>query len=290
MTTKLLVIEDNKPNLELMVYLLNAFGYDPTKAIDGETAIKLVAQETFDLIVCDIQLPGIDGFGLVRQFKSDPRLTDIPVVAVSALAMVGDRERILGAGFDGYIPKPIMPDTFVSKLEEYLPSEKRVTRPSAVAHSHNTTTSPEYASHKATVMVVDDQPSNLDVLRSTLEPSGYGVVTASSGQEARQTLERQQPDLILSDLHMPGELDFDFIEQVKADERFRSIPFVFISSTTRQERIRQKGMRLGAVRFIFRPVSPQVLLTEITTCLAQGKATSWPPYLWLTTALRIDSF
>lgn len=267
MPAKFLIIEDNRPNLDLMVYLLKAFSYEPVEAVDGETALKLVEQQTFDLIICDIQLPGIDGYELVTRFKANERLKNTPVVAVSALAMVGDRERIMSSGFDGYMAKPIQPDTFVATLEEFLPNDKKSQKRPVLAVATETQTDPRPPQSKATILLVDDHPSNLDVMRSVLEPSGYKVYSASSGDEALQVLELHRPDLILSDMHLVGEADFEFIERIKVDARWKSIPFVFISSTTKKQSVRMEGFEHGAVRFIFRPIEPQALLAEIEACL-----------------------
>ena len=117
---RILVIEDNRDNLELMIYLLEAFGHETISALDGEAGVEAAGRERPDLIVCDIQMPRLDGFGVARQLKSEPALRNIPLVAVTALAMVGDREKVLAGRFDGYIPKPIAPETFVSQLEAYL--------------------------------------------------------------------------------------------------------------------------------------------------------------------------
>jgi PAS domain S-box-containing protein len=101
---------------------LQAFGHTPLEAVDGETGLDLIQREAPELILCDIHLPGMDGFGVARQLKGHPAYSAIPLVAVTALAMVGDRDRILSAGFDGYITKPIVPETFVGQVEAFLPS------------------------------------------------------------------------------------------------------------------------------------------------------------------------
>jgi CheY-like chemotaxis protein len=120
LTVRILIIEDNATNMELMVYLLKAFGYDPLLAGDGEVGIKLAREELPDLIVCDVHLPKLDGYGVAAFLKANAALAVIPVIAVTALAMVGDREKLLAAGFDGYIEKPIEPEIFVSQIEAFL--------------------------------------------------------------------------------------------------------------------------------------------------------------------------
>ena len=117
---QVLVVEDNRASLDLMVYLLKAYGHAPVIARDGLEGIDAARREHPDLILCDIQLPSADGVEVCRQLKKDPSLRDIPLVAVTAYAMVGDRERILAAGCNGYIEKPIDPDTFVEELAAFL--------------------------------------------------------------------------------------------------------------------------------------------------------------------------
>ena len=120
MPKRILVIEDNPVNLELMTDLLEAFGFIVIAALDGARGIDLVRQEKLDLIICDVQMPGIDGYEVAYYLKRDPMLRRIPLVAVTALAMVGDREKVLAAGFDGYIDKPISPELFRNQVEGFM--------------------------------------------------------------------------------------------------------------------------------------------------------------------------
>ena len=127
MGARVLIVEDNADNLKLMSYLLRAFGHKVLTAGDGEEALAMIEREVFDLIVCDIQLPKLDGFAVAKYLKDRPRLVNVPLVAVTALAMVGDRDKVLAAGFDGYITKPIVPRKFVGQVEAFLgrqPSEQ----------------------------------------------------------------------------------------------------------------------------------------------------------------------
>jgi CheY-like chemotaxis protein len=114
METRILVIEDDPPSLELMGYLLRAFGYTPITVETGERGLEAAQNQNAppDLILCDIQLPGIDGHQVARRLKGDPVLAQVPLVAVTALAMVGDRDKVLASGFDGYISNPIVPESF----------------------------------------------------------------------------------------------------------------------------------------------------------------------------------
>src|SRR6266446_3337609 len=119
----------NGTNPQLMVYLLGAFGYTMLTARTGEEGLEAARRESPDLIICDVQLPGLDGYEIAQRLKSHPALRTIPLVAVTALAMVGDREKVLVAGFDGYLAKPIVPQTFVQDVTAFLDSPRLVTPP-----------------------------------------------------------------------------------------------------------------------------------------------------------------
>lgn len=127
MAARVLLIEDNRPSRELMSYLLHAFGHTPMEANNGVDGLEAIRRERPDLVVCDIDLPRLDGYSLAGRAKSDPEICDIPLLAVTALAMVGDRDRALRAGFDGYISKPIEPETFVQEIERFLSDHARPT-------------------------------------------------------------------------------------------------------------------------------------------------------------------
>jgi CheY-like chemotaxis protein len=120
MQGRILVIEDNPQNLELMCYLLRAFGHTVLAARDGAEGIEMSRREMLDVIICDVHLPGVDGYEVAQYLKKHPVLRQIPLVAVTALAMVGDREKLLAAGFDGYIDKPIDPERFVKQIEAFI--------------------------------------------------------------------------------------------------------------------------------------------------------------------------
>jgi two-component system cell cycle response regulator DivK len=117
---RVLVIEDNETNLYLTTFLLSKAGHEIVQARDGRSAIELASTMKPQLILLDIQLPIMDGYAVAGALRANPALADVPIVAVTSYAMVGDRERILAAGCNGYIEKPIDPDTFVDELAAFL--------------------------------------------------------------------------------------------------------------------------------------------------------------------------
>jgi CheY-like chemotaxis protein len=264
---RVLVIEDNPTNLELMVYLLRAFGYAPVTAANGEAGIEAIHREPFDLVICDVQMPGVDGYEVARRLKGHPSFRGLPLVAVTAMAMVGDRDRALAAGYDGYIAKPINPQTFVRQVEAFLrlPPDIDADEPRPVAAPPPEAPAPNRPPRRR-ILLVDNSPVNHDLMRSTLEPFGYEVVSASSVAEGLERARREPPDLILSDLHMPAASGYDLLEEVKKDPKLRGLPFVFISSTFWPELEVGVGMGRGADSFISRPIDPQMLLQRIADC------------------------
>jgi CheY-like chemotaxis protein len=120
MKRKILVIEDNEQNIYLVTFILEKHGYEVIQARDGRAGIELAKQTDPDLILLDIQLPVMDGYAVAKALKNNPSLNNIPIVAVTSYAMVGDRERVLASGCTGYIEKPINPGTFMVDVEQYL--------------------------------------------------------------------------------------------------------------------------------------------------------------------------
>jgi two-component system, cell cycle response regulator DivK len=125
MKAKILLIEDNAENRYLVTFLLEQRGHEIIPAESGPLGLKLAAEIRPDLILLDIQLPGMDGHAVARALKNDPRLKHIPIVAVTSYAMVGDREKCLSAGAEGYIEKPINPESFVAEVERFLQASGR---------------------------------------------------------------------------------------------------------------------------------------------------------------------
>lgn len=117
---RILIVDDNATNLKLVAYLMKANGYTVDTALDAESAIVAIRNNHPDVILMDIQLPGIDGLELTRRLKADPATRDIVIVAVTAYAMKGDQAKALAAGCDDYITKPIdtraLPETIARHL------------------------------------------------------------------------------------------------------------------------------------------------------------------------------
>jgi two-component system cell cycle response regulator len=273
---RILVVEDNEANLYLMTYLLESFGHHTLVARDGLAGLSIALNTPLDLIICDIQLPNIGGYGVAREIRRLPALARLPLVAVTALAMVGDQEKVLAAGFDGYIAKPIAPEAFVGQVDAFLAPALRSSSARAEAAPAHPRVTPSPALTPAHILAVDDLAANLAVLQGILEPFGYRVSTAGNIRDAIRRARDGRPDLIIADLHMPEGSGYDLLAALKADPLLAAIPFVFISSTEQRQTERAQGLAHGARKFLLRPIEPETLLMEIEECLRDARARPRP--------------
>jgi two-component system, cell cycle response regulator len=265
---RIIVIEDNWPNLELMTYLLQARGHGVTGARDGEEGFAQIHREPPDAVVCDIHLPRMDGYEVAHQLKGDDALRKLPLIAVTALAMVGDREKVLAAGFDGYITKPIEPEAFVTQVEAFLAPALRTGSAGIPAGHASVETSPRPEKH-ATVLVIDDSSTNRDLLEGVLGPHGYRVVAARSVKDALELARDAAPDLFICDMRMPSADGFEMLRIVKTEPQLAGKPFVFLSGSVSEARELAEGLRLGADHFILKPVEPEKLLAIVDSLVGR---------------------
>ena len=120
MSSNILIIEDNEQNLYLVTFILENRGHTVISEMNGESGIKTAGEIKPDIILLDIQLPGLDGYEVAKRLRGNPDLKNIPIVAVTSYAMVGDREKALESGCTGYIEKPINPETFSEEVERFI--------------------------------------------------------------------------------------------------------------------------------------------------------------------------
>lgn len=261
---RVLVVEDNEVNLELMRYLLLAYRHEVLVARDGEEGLRLLREQRPEVVVCDIEMPRLDGPGLARAARADPATAGVPLLAVTSNAMVGDRARFMQAGFSDYLAKPIDPTRFVAWLETHLPAGA----PTQPPHAHPTLSGSAAAPGAGPlVLVVDDVPANLALKRSVLEPLGYRVHTAASAEAALALACEHPPELIISDVGMPEGDGFEFIARVKQVPALREVPFIFVSSTHWDALSKTKAIALGAQRYLNRPLPPELLAREVADVL-----------------------
>lgn len=276
MTGTILVVEDDETSRNMLAYLLDKAGYQVRTAGDGREALEQSRSQHPDLIVMDVQMPVLDGYQAARECKNDPALHHIPIVAVTAVAMVGDREKVFAAGFDAYITKPIVPEEVVAQIETMLPADRRAhpvaQAPSAGHAVHAAQAAMPLRSESGRVLVIDDREDNLKLMGLILEPAGYEVDLASSAPEAVAAARATPPDLIISDIHLADGTGYELLDELRLDPVLSAIPVVLISSSLPYGPPGQRHIAMGARDLIVRPIDPSELLARVAVAL--GKAGS----------------
>ena len=251
----ILVIEDNELNLKLVKGLLTIGKFNTLSASDAETGIHLARRHHPDLILMDIQLPGLDGLSATRMIKADETLKYIPVVALTSYAMQGDDRKAHEAGCDGYVTKPIDTRTFNKILESYLQ-----------AASRNKNILKKSIRKKPIILIVDDEPKNIKLLKAKLSRTPYQIEQAVNGFEAIEKAQTVLPDLILLDVMMPEMDGYEVARRIKADPKLSLTPIIMVTSLDGSDD-KAKGMKAGAQDFMTKPVHTMELMTRINSVI-----------------------
>lgn len=273
---RILVIEDNAINLELMLYVLQAWQHDVLVAHDGVAGLAMARSERPDLVLCDLQLPGMDGEAVARALRADTATAATPLVAVTAQAREVDRERALAAGFDAVFSKPIDPVEFMAGIQRFLPGEAApppepmprdvLPDPGSVPPELRAPRQPCW------LLTVDDGPTNLVYKRNLFEPAGYSVLTTHGVTDALALLRAEPVDLVVSDVVMADGGGFELLRRLRADPAWRDLPFIFLTSTARDSVSRAHGLSLGAQDYLVRPLDAAELLAAIARALRPARA------------------
>lgn len=263
---RILVIEDNAVNLELTSFLLQAHGHEVLTATDGAAGVALARRDRPDLVLCDIQMPVLDGFAVASLMRAEPGLARVPLLALTAAAMPGDRERALASGFVAHVTKPIDPPAFIALVEAQLATGGGEPPVPSREPSHGGGSLPPdcLAPRPGMVLLtVDDRPVLRELKQQLLEPAGYTVLGCDSGEAALRILAARHVDAVLSDVVMPGMGGFELLRHLRAAPATAGLPFVFLTATALAESDRRKGLVLGADDYLTRPVDPLELLRAL---------------------------
>jgi diguanylate cyclase (GGDEF)-like protein/PAS domain S-box-containing protein len=254
----ILIIEDDFANVALMSALLREAGHTVQVADNGAAALPLALREVPGLILCDVQLPGDDGFALAAQLRAEPVLANIPILAVTPMALVGAHHaRLLGAGFDGYLGKPVMAEHFVTQVEAFLPPAPVIDAPG-----------------RATILIVDDHVLNREFLRTLLGYGGYRLFEAGNGVEALAAVERDRPDLVISDILMPNMDGREFVVRLSSNPATANIPVIFYTATYREREANKIAFDCGVRWVLAKPSPPELILRTVHEALGIVEADS----------------
>ena len=222
-----LVIEDDPSAVRLLRTYLETDGFGVRVARDGPSGLAEARARPPAAIILDILLPGTDGWEVLREFKADPALRDVPVIIVS---VVDERGLGLALGAVDYFLKPVDRAALLERLSRYTFTTKVKTR-------------------SIRVLAVDDDPAALDLIDAALQPEGFDVVRAAGGREAIDRAAAEPFDLVVCDLLMPDLDGFDVVTALKAEPSSREVPILILTAhtLTDAEKVRLNGQILGIV-------------------------------------------
>jgi CheY-like chemotaxis protein len=263
---RILVVEDSPDIRVLIRMLLEAAGHDVLTASDGRAGVDKARAERPDLVLMDLSLPVVSGWEAAREIKDDPATASIPVVAVTAHAMHGDRERALAAGCDGFIAKPIDEETFEPLVRSCLrhPIEESATPEPVPAPA-----APATVSDSARILVVDDHEEVAQLIKNDLENEGHEVIVARKREEAVQAVTQERPiDLAIVDVMLGADSGYD----LTADLVSRSVEYLPVLLMTAGEIDREKGFAAGADDFIAKPLDATEFVARARSLIRVGRA------------------
>ncbi|HEY6078294.1 MAG TPA: response regulator [Polyangiaceae bacterium] len=246
----ILLVDDSKLIHNHTRPILEEEGYQVVSAWDGEQALALCAEQHFDLILTDVEMPKLDGWELCRRIKSDPRTEHVPVVICSSLGEASDLQRGFDLGADEYLVKPVVAEELLGRLQALLASKM--------------------LSERERLLVVDDSAAIRHLVSDCLKRQGFVVSTAVDGQDGYEKALAEKPDLILTDYDMPRMTGFELVVALRRSERTRDIPLVML--TARDTKRDQAQMRAAGLNsYLVKPFGTDKCIALVERVLAEQR-------------------
>lgn len=244
---QILIVDDSRMMRNIIKEYLAEIDCDTMEADDGEMGLTLARKAHFDLIITDVEMPGKDGIALCRDLKSDPATRGVPILIISSFDSEADIHRGFQAGAFAYLSK----NEAARKLQTVV---------------KNILSKSGFNSSKL-ILVVDDSTLIRHLVETELSKSGYRIISAGNGKAALEKMETNHPDLILSDIDMPIMNGFEFCEAVHDHERFKSIPFIVMSTNSDRGHM-QRMLKRGAQAYLVKPFNMDQLTILVDKMLS----------------------
>ena len=248
---KLILLADDSPLIHRhTVPILEDEGYDVRSAHDGAEAIELARALGPDLVITDVEMPLVDGYGVCKALKADPATAHVPVLICSSLGEAADLERGFDAGADDYLVKPVLPEELSTRVRALVLGSLPASR--------------------ERVLVVDDSPAQRHYVADCLARQGFDVVTADNGKTALERAQAVRPALVVSDYEMPVMTGFELVHALRRDPELRQIPVIML--TARDSRRDMAQMRAaGASAYLVKPFSQDKCIALVERTLAERR-------------------
>ncbi|MBW2673414.1 MAG: response regulator [Deltaproteobacteria bacterium] len=246
-TPNILIVDDSPVTRKVLSKQLEQLGSRVTQAEDGQQGLEIALSQTFDLIISDVDMPGMDGFNLCQKIKDNPSTRGVPVIMLSSMDSDQDIDKGFQSGAAAYISKAEASQELHATIERVLE---------------------QFKSHRRHwILVVDDSPTIRTLVRKGLEAAGFQVSVAKNGKEALALIEENRPDLILSDINMPVMDGIKFCKTVHATDELASIPFITMSANS-DRAIMRRMMEWGASAYLVKPFNLEQLVITIEKLLS----------------------
>ena len=271
MSARVLVVDDILPNVKLLEAKLTSEYYEVLTAMNGEEALRKVAEESPDLVLLDVMMPGMDGFEVCTKIKQNSASAHIPVVMVTALTDVHDKVRGLEAGADDFLSKPINDTALMARVRSLVrlkmsTDEWRIRENTAnqLGVMDETTNAMSECPEKANILIIEDKDFDLQKMSETLEKDSNTSRGVQSGTQAMEMISDHDFDLVIISLNLKNEDGLRLCSHLKSNERTRAVPLLMVGGDEDMERIAH-GLEIGAHDYILRPVERSELLARVRT-------------------------
>jgi CheY-like chemotaxis protein len=221
MSTSILVVDDDQLNRQVVARRLAREGYFTEMAASAQDALEMLGRQRFDLVLLDLDMPGINGIEMLKRMRADPRLAGIPVVMLTVDNTPAARDRCLAAGAADFLLKPLIMPLVHARIAACLHAAKEPIEDLAPASGPGTR-----------VLVVDDDELAGRLLGRQLEARGYAVAIAAGGEAALEWLKDGQTDVVLLDINMPGMSGPETLKRIRANERTRTLTVIMVTASS----------------------------------------------------------
>jgi DNA-binding response OmpR family regulator/anti-sigma regulatory factor (Ser/Thr protein kinase) len=262
--SKILIVDDNIVNLDVLTKALEAELYNVSIAMNGKVALDIIKKDPPDLLLLDIQMPGLDGIDVCKIIKTNKHSKNIPIIFITAKTDPKDVEAGFRAGCVEYICKPININEVCARVRTHLLLGDGLTANEPDKDSLNIT--------GMEVLIADDNIDNIDVLRKTLDGEEFKFSIATNGNIAIRIAKNNPPDIILMDVMMPDLNGFEACKLLKSSPDTHNIPIIFVTAKIEPEAI-EHGFNLGASDYVTKPFLSAEIRARVKSHLKLRKLT-----------------
>lgn len=249
-SVKVLIIEDEEALLSVLEHKLTREGYEVSLARDGEQGLEQIKAIKPDVVLLDILMPKLDGFGVLEKLHSDGLVAILPVIIISNSGQPVEIDRALKLGARDYLVKAeFSPDEVVQKVRKVLADPSAASKDEGAISILPPSANSAANSQSSRILIVEDDQFLRDLMERKLIKEGFIVETAIEGESGLQKIKSWRPDLVLLDIILPGLDGFSILEKVKADASVANIPVILLTNLGQRDDV-EKGLKLGAVGYL----------------------------------------